>query len=291
MSKLGLGTAQYGLNYGISSINGQVGFDEVERIIKFAKKHEIDLLDTAPAYGSSEKVLGSANTTNFDIVTKTRYFDQNVIGDKEVNQMYSDLIQSISLLKRDSVYGLLLHNADDLLKPGAEKIIHKLNDLKTQGLVKKIGTSVYNPDQLKKITDRFDIDLVQVPFNIIDRRFIECDVLAKLHDLGIEIHARSVFLQGLLLMRQQNIPKKFRRWNNLWKDWFQWLRDSNLTPLEASIRYAVSAPEITKVLVGVESKNQLKSIISALDGTIPVIPEGLLMHDADLLNPSNWNKL
>jgi aryl-alcohol dehydrogenase-like predicted oxidoreductase len=291
MSKIALGTVQFGIDYGINSKSGQVKVSEVVEILNYARNHNISLLDTALAYGSSEKVLGDAKTQDFDIVTKTRHFDGVVIGDKEAMQIYRDLVESIALLKRQSIYGLLLHNANDLLKPGADKIIYQLHSLKDQGLVNKIGVSVYTPDQLQKITDRFDIDLVQLPFSIIDRRFVDCGLLAKMHDLGIEVHARSVFLQGLMLMTRQNRPKKFDSWKGLWGLWDEWLTDNKLSALEATIRYAVSIPEISKVLVGVDSTDQLRDIVKSIDGNIPPIPKELYMHDADLLNPANWSKL
>jgi len=108
---------------------------------------------------------------------------------------------------------------------------------------------------------------------------------------GIEVHARSVFLQGLLLINEKERSNKFKRWAELWKIWHEWLNDNQLTALEASIRYAVSFSEISKVLVGVHSKDQLKQIISASDGILPNIPNELHTNDCNLLNPSNWNRL
>jgi hypothetical protein len=116
-------------------------------------------------------------------------------------------------------------------------------------------------------------------------------MLSILQNRGIEVHARSVFLQGLLLMSEQNIPSKFKYWSHLWKIWHDWLKDNQITALEATIRYAVSIQEITKVLVGVDNTNQLKEIIAASSGELPNIPSELFIDDIDLLNPSSWNKL
>jgi aryl-alcohol dehydrogenase-like predicted oxidoreductase len=290
-TKISLGTVQFGIDYGINSTSGQVKSGEVVDILNYAQQRGINLLDTAPSYGNSEQVLGASNIQNFKIVTKTRHFGQTKISDKDVTLLINDLNQSLQLLKKKSVYGVLVHNANDLFKPGADKIIRQLELVKRQGLISKIGVSVYNYEQLEIILNNFDIDLVQLPFNILDRRFIDSGMFRVLKNKGVEIHARSVFLQGLLLMGMQNRASKFDRWKDLWKIWHEWLNDNQITALEAAIRYAISIPEISKVLVGVDTKDQLKEIIISSDGFLPNIPPELYTNDDNLLNPSNWDKL
>jgi aryl-alcohol dehydrogenase-like predicted oxidoreductase len=286
--KIALGTVQFGIKYGINSPTGQVQPDEVRKILTYARTQNITLLDTANSYGNSEKVLGNVGVKNFSIVTKTRHFAQTVINDKSADLLVADLNQTLQLLKQKSVYGLLVHNADDLLKPGASKIVSQLQALKEQGAISKIGISIYTSDQLQSVMDKMDIDLVQLPVNILDRRLFDTGMLKKLSSQGVEVHARSIFLQGLLLMSKDSRPKYFSQWDSLWKLWHEWLSDNKLTALEATVRHAISTPEISKVLVGVDSKEQLQGIIQAADGAIPAIPEILLTDDADLLNPANW---
>ena len=291
MSKIALGTVQFGMDYGINSISGQVLPAEIKDILNYACRQNIDLLDTAPAYGNSEQVLGKCNSHEFKIVTKTRHFDCLEIGNREAQLLDSDFSQSLTDLKKDRVYGVLFHNANDLLKHGSDKLFNRLNDFKQAGKIKKIGVSIYNHEQLQSIIDNFDIDLVQLPFNILDRRLVDSGMFRILQDRDVEIHARSVFLQGLLLMGMQNRASKFDRWKDLWKIWHEWLNDNQITALEAAIRYAISIPEISKVIVGVDTKDQLKEIITASDGILPNIPTELYTNDVNLLNPSNWNKL
>jgi aryl-alcohol dehydrogenase-like predicted oxidoreductase len=291
MSKIALGTVQFGIDYGISSTNGQVRPEEVRNILSYARSQNIDLLDTAPAYGSSEQVLGEANVQNFKIVTKTRHFDKAEIGIDEVILMKKDFYHSLEDLKQDSVYGVLVHNADDLLKPGSQKLFDQLESLKQTEKIKKIGVSVYDNKQLQSILENFDIDIVQLPFNILDKRLIDSGMFGTLQNRGVEVHARSVFLQGLLLMSEQNRPSKFKHWSALWKIWHDWLNDNQITALEATIRYAISIPEISKVLVGVDTTKQLKEILTASSGDLPNIPSELFIDDVDLLNPSSWSKL
>jgi aryl-alcohol dehydrogenase-like predicted oxidoreductase len=291
ITKISLGTVQFGMDYGINSTSGQVESSEVVDILNYAQQRGINLLDTAPSYGNSEQVLGISNIQNFQIVTKTRHFDQNTISDKDATLLINDLNQSLQLIKKKSVYGVLVHNANDLLKPGADKIFRQLELLKEQGLASKIGVSVYSYEQLEIILNNFDIDLVQLPFNILDRRLVDSGMFKMLKNKGVEIHARSIFLQGLLLMDMQNMASKFDRWKDLWKIWYEWLNDSQITALEATIRHAISIPEISKVLVGVDTLDQLKEIIVASNGVLPSIPTELYTNDVNLLNPSNWGRL
>ena len=291
MSKLGLGTVQFGTDYGLNSLDGQVRPQEVKKILNYARSKQIVLLDTAPAYGNSEEILGGINNSEFQVVTKTRHFDTLKITNDEVSLLYQDFNNSLKKLNQIKIYGLLIHNADDLLKPGGEKILDLLQKFKQTNKLMKVGVSVYDHIKLHSILDNFDIDMVQLPFNIIDRRMLDSGMLASLYKKGIEVHARSVFLQGLLLMSAKLMPSKFNRWNNLWKLWHEWLHDNRISPVEASVRYAISFSEISKVLVGVDSVNQLKEIYKASSGTLPKIPDELQTTDADLLNPSNWEQL
>ena len=291
MSKLGLGTVQFGTDYGLNSLDGQVRPQEVKKILNYARSKQIVLLDTAPAYGNSEEILGGINNSEFQVVTKTRHFDTLKITNDEVSLLNQDFNNSLKKLNQIKIYGLLIHNADDLLKPGGEKILDLLQKFKQTNKLMKVGVSVYDHIKLHSILDNFDIDMVQLPFNIIDRRMLDSGMLTSLYKRGIEVHARSVFLQGLLLMSAKLMPSKFNRWNNLWKLWHEWLHDNRISPVEASVRYAISFSEISKVLVGVDSVNQLKEIYKASSGTLPKIPDELQTTDADLLNPSNWEQL
>jgi len=289
-SKLALGTVQFGIDYGINS-GVKVKKNEVINIINCARNNGINLLDTAQLYGSSEQVLGDVNTQDFNIVSKTRGFDQGVITKKVASCVITDLYQSLKLLKQKSLYALLVHHGEDLLRPGGELIFNQLKILKDEGLVNKIGVSAYIDSQLIKIIERFDIDIIQIPMNILDRRLIDNGLLNKIHYQGIEIHTRSVFLQGLLLMDQKKRPKLFDRWSSLWEIWHEWLADNKLSALEATIRYMISMPQISRVLVGVDNKDQFQNIINAVNGHLPSIPEELSTNDVDLLNPGNWNDL
>ncbi len=291
MSKISLGTVQFGIKYGLNPNKKMVNEEEVKKILNYAKLEKIDLLDTAHSYGVSEKILGKLDISNFKVVTKTRHFDNNEINENDLKLINIDFQNSLKNLKTNNIYAILIHNSNDLLKIGSEKLYEYLLILKKEKKVNKIGVSVYDPIQLKSIINNFDIDVVQLPLNIIDRRMIENDILSILRKKKIEIHARSVFLQGLLLMDNNEIPKKFNEWRNLWKLWHQWLYENELTALQATIRFVNSIPEVSRVIVGVESEFQLKEIMIASKGSLPKLPNGLFSNDLNLLNPTNWNKL
>ena len=291
MNKLGLGTVQFGLDYGVSTSEGRVPSNEVTSILNYASDKRIEMLDTAPSYGESEKVLGSNLVNNFKIVTKTQNIAAQKVSSSDVKLIDKIFMKSLKNLNINSAYGLLVHDVRDLLKFGSEKLYGLLTVLKKEQKIRKLGVSIYDKGQLESILDLYDIDLVQLPLNILDRRLIDSDILTRLKNRGVEIHVRSVFLQGLLLMPKNQIPDKFERWKQTWNIWHEWLADNEISALEASLRYAVAFPEVSKVLVGVESLNQLKEISRALDGALPDLPENLQIDDIDLLNPTNWSNL
>lgn len=282
--KLALGTAQFGLDYGIANKNGQVEFNEVKNILDYAKGKNILTLDTALGYGNSEEVLGRFDLNNYQVITKTKSLSYGV--DDVIKGFY----QSLENLNINQVYGLLIHNTDDISDNKLSVLLNRLSNLKKEGIIKKIGFSTYTPDQVNFLMKNFDFDLIQLPFSILDRRVMNEGILGKLHERGIEIHARSIFLQGLLIMSLQTRPKKFDRWNNLWTIWHKWLNDNKITPIEATLRYVLTIPEISKVVFGVENLFQLKEIFRASTGNLPEIPKDFFTHDPFLLNPSNWQK-
>jgi aryl-alcohol dehydrogenase-like predicted oxidoreductase len=285
MNKLALGTAQFGLNYGVANYDGQVKLGEVKSILKCAKKNRINTLDTASVYGNSEKALGMAGVNDFLVVTKTSQFANNT------NEVIKNFHQSLVNLKKSNVDGLLIHNINEVSHKQFSDLFNKVLELKRQGLVNKIGFSTYTPEQVDFLLENFDFDLIQVPFNILDHRLMQGGQLNVLKNKGIEVHARSVFLQGVLLLSKQNRPNNFKLWDALWKIWHEWLNDNQITALEATIRYAISIPEISKVLVGVDSEKQLKEILNVSSGDLPEMPSELFTDDVDLLNPSNWGGL
>ena len=136
----------------------------------------------------------------------------------------------------------------------------------------------------------FHFDLVQAPFNIIDRRLHTSGWLVRLYQLGIEVHTRSVFLQGLLLMECATRPEFFRRWQLLWDHWCDWLADQSVTPVQACLGFVLLQPEISRVVIGLDSLIQLQGILADVDTPLVMPPDTLMCEDINLINPSRWEK-
>ena len=149
--KLALGTAQFGMDYGISSPGTMISHNEAFNIINYSRQCGINFLDTAPSYGNSEEVIGSLGLKDFSVVTKSRHFHQETLGKNEKNLLLSDFNNSLEILNLRKIYGVLVHNSIDLFKTGSQEIYDGLLWLKKNGFVDKIGVSVYTNDQLKRI--------------------------------------------------------------------------------------------------------------------------------------------
>ena len=289
MSKLALGTVQFGLNYGVANKFGIVKPSEVKKIFLLAKQFKINLIDTAIGYGESEKIIGKIGILDFNFISKLPAIPTNC---SDVGSWVEDNVKnSLAHLGVNSLYGLLLHKPKDLIGASGMQLIHALKRIKSKNFVKKIGISIYDPSELDLVMHLMKIEIVQTPFNIIDRRLENSGWMSKLNNSKVEIHARSVFLQGLLLMSKQERPYKFNRWNSLWKLWDEWLKDTKITALEATIQYAISVSEISKVIIGVETKQQLEQIIIASKGALQKTSSELNTNDIELLNPTHWDKL
>lgn len=281
LNKLALGTVQFGLDYGITNQTGQVSMEDVANILQIAKNNSIDTLDTASGYGNSEQVLGEVGIDNYQIITKTTSIKNGV---KEV---VNNFHQSLKNLKQPKVDGLLVHNINEIENKQFDVLFEELQLLKQQGLINKIGFSTYTPEQVDFLLDNFDFDLIQVPFNVFDNRLIVGGQLEKLKGKSIEVHARSVFLQGLLL-NFETLPKYFLTWKNEFKTYQEVVKESGVSLLEYALNFSLNIKEIDKVLVGVNNVKQLQEIIQASQKQINDELTSFSINDINLLNPSLW---
>jgi aryl-alcohol dehydrogenase-like predicted oxidoreductase len=285
--RLALGTAQFGSAYGLANRSGRVERDEVKGALVSAAEAGIDTLDTAVAYGESEEILGQFCVSGWKVVTKLPEIRDDT---KDLPRWVEEQVDaSLRRLRVERLYGLLLHRPEQLLQDNGGQLAGALESVKASGKTRKIGISIYNPEQLGELLPKMSVDLVQAPLNVFDSRLIKTGWCARLKDAGIEVHARSVFLQGLLLMKER--PQKFRRWDTLWENWDCWLRESRLTPLQACLRYVLSCDGIDKVIVGVDSASHLREIIAASAGTAVNPPPWRTPVPAELIDPSCWASL
>jgi aryl-alcohol dehydrogenase-like predicted oxidoreductase len=285
-NRLVLGTAQFGLPYGIANHICPVGRDEVAAILDQAWAAGLDTLDTAIAYGESEQRLGEIGVGQWQVISKLPAMPQSRID--VAAWVQESVLDSLKRLRIPKLHGLLLHRSQQLLGSQGVALYGALLGLKEQGKVEKIGVSLNGPDELGALWPHYQLDLVQAPFNIIDRRLTTSGWLTRLHETGTEVHIRSVFLQGLLLMEPTNRPATFNRWQPLWQQWHRWLDDQALTPLQACLGFAMSQPEIDRVVVGVDNLKQLQGILASLGAPAVIPPKTLMSQDLDLISPSRW---
>lgn len=288
INKLGLGTVQWGLPYGIANQDGITSPDTVTALINEARHYGIKVLDTASLYGKSEAVLGANSLEGFKVVTKTPRFSTSYISDLEVNQLNVTFQQSLDLLSCKKIYGLMAHHADNLLAPGGDQILAAMTRLKEKGVVEKIGVSVYDGRQVDALLKKFKPDLIQLPLNVLDQRMLLSGHLERLKNAGVEIHVRSVFLQGLLLMPLSNIPVFFEPIRHLLNRWHTAANTQGLTTNQAALAFVRNIPYVDTVLVGLDNLEQFRSCISDFTMDINFDATGLACDNPVFVNPSLW---
>lgn len=292
--KLGLGTVQFGMDYGISNPNGKTPSGEINAILRVAQENGISVIDTAHAYGDSELVLGEvlANQNSFRIITKTPVYKKKKIDSRDAEDMKVSFYNSLKKLRQSKLAGLLIHNADDLLTDGGDILFYAMQELKEDKLVDKIGASVYSGEQIDYLLERYDFDLIQVPVNVLDQRLIYSGHLVKLKRQGIEIHARSVFLQGLLIMSSATLSSFFNPIKPLLCRYWEFLRSQTLTPIEGAIGFIKQIPEIDCIIIGMNNveqlKNNLKSFTRPYHDSLFKDLKAFSLNDPKYLNPSLW---
>lgn len=282
MSKLVLGTVQFGCKYGINNAEGQVSQKEVNIILHHAKENGINVLDTSAAYGNSESVLGKSGISNkFKIVSKY----------PRCNKSPREILESsLENLRIDQLYGYLIHHFDYFIeKP---KIWEEIETLKIERKMEKIGFSLYSPDQLEYLFDNnISFDILQFPYNIFDRQFEP--YFPELKKRGVEIHTRSVFLQGLFFKDVNTFPEKLLPLKPYVESLQQYCRINNIDIAELVLGYSINKDEIQGVLIGIDNCNQLDNNICCSEykpthQDISFI-DSINIKEKDLLNPVNWN--
>ena len=286
--KIALGTVQFGTHYGVANTNGQVNRSEAEKILAYAKNSGVNTIDTAIAYGSSEQCLGEVGVDGYQVVSKL----PEIPDDHGNLKLWFDrqVHRSLETLGVKKLSGLLLHRPSQLFDPDKKELWDLLLQLKSDGVVEKVGFSIYTPNELDKLWDSFKPDLVQAPYNVFDRRLDKSGWLQRMSEENVEVHIRSIFLQGLLLMGEGKRPEKFSKWRSLWCQWDDWLSENEIEPVQAAVSFALSDKRISRVVVGVDSLEQFKNIISAANN-IGQFPESFRITDTRLLNPSEWSLL
>lgn len=280
-----LGTAQFGYKYGIANDYGKISIYEAKKLINYCKKNNIFGFDTAESYGDSEKIISKLIDNNiFKINSKI-----NPDFNNNLNSLITKLEEKIETLKISCFDTLFIHDYD-IFKKNPVAVENLFKALKKKNLVKRSGVSLYYPEQVLLLDDKMIFDVIQFPYNIFDRRFDSVkNYLEKFkNNFSISLQARSVFLQGLLLMPKNKIPSFFHRWDNLFYNWHSWHFKNNKNKLDSCIAFLFTNELIDSVVVGCDSVTQLDEIYNSFkkskNGTYP----NLLSNDVNLVVPSLW---
>jgi len=257
-----LGTAQFGLDYGISNQTGRVSPGEVTNILAEASRLDIRLLDTAPAYGPSEEVVGalSAREGDFQIVGKTLAITDEKIGPQQLDDFREALDQTMAHFGGGPLYGILIHHGMDALKKGGGALLEILADYRRGGHVQRIGISVDRVEELDDLLGHIDFEIVQVPLNILNQKLITGGYVSRLEARNVEIHARSLFLQGLVFLKPEQLPDSLSEAAGPLERIQSMSRETGLDICTLAIGYVERQPGIDYGVVGVTTTVELIDI-------------------------------
>ena len=282
-NKIILGTAQFSNDYGITN-KEKIKKKDINEIISEAERQEINMIDTAPDYSGVEKTLGANNILNFKIISKVSLANKNrLICSKKLE---NNILNSLKNLGINKFYAILIRNPLNILKN--KTMIKNILFLKEKGLVEKLGFTLYHPDELDKLYNLFRPDIVQIPHSIIDNRFDKRGWINKMHEDNVEIHVRSVFLQGVLLEEFNNLPKFFSQYKDYFFKFDSWLKKNNISKLEACMNHSIKDNRISKIVVGINSKKNLKEVTGVKYLKKIKFPAWLSSDDKGLIMPSKW---
>lgn len=280
IDKLALGTVQFGIDYGINNTTGIVPEKSVYSILKLCALNQIHVIDTAYAYGISEEILGLSDLTKFKVVSK--------LPPSTKSEVKSYCEKSLKRLSISTLYGYLLHNFS--IYNTDKGVWEKMVELKAEGKTSKIGFSLYNPEELEQIfNDELSFDIIQIPYNIFDRRFES--YFPELKSRNIEIHTRSAFLQGLFFKPIEELPKNFDSVKSKLSHLDVIIEDLEISKAQSCLGFALSNRYIDHVVVGIDNLDQLKSNIDEIKN-IPSIDfnvfDELSVSEPSIINPALW---
>jgi len=275
------------MQYGIANSQGKLSKNSVAEILGLAKSLGVTCLDTANAYGESQKVLGEFGVRDWKVVSKISSVPQDCLDINSFVCAQIDLIlSSLNLSEFDTV---LVHNAKDLIGEIGYEVYKALDDAKSRGQVEKIGVSIYDPSDLESITSRFKLDVVQAPINVFDNRLQDSGWLDRLASMGIEVHARSVFLQGVLLSAIAQSNDFFKPWKTTFERWNRFAESSGTSALMNCVKHVNSFDKVAFAVVGVDSAQNLSEVFDAFSEQPQRIDEGNFSVDSQLINPACWS--
>jgi hypothetical protein len=282
--KLVIGSAQLGMNYGLFN-NKKINSKEFKKIEKLVLISKINFIDTAISYGNSENIIGNSKLKKLNIITKIKLPRKKNIHIR--NWVSKKISRSLIKLKINKIYGVLIHNYKDLLGKNGKNYLLSLQELKRKKIIKKIGISVYNPQEIKKIWKFWKPDLIQAPFNPLDNRILDSGWINILKKFKVKIFVRSIFLQGLLINENSSfaINKNSKIILNKFRNWCY---KNNVSLLQACLHFIKQFKKIDYLVVGFNNYNQLKEIIDVFKKKQINIPRKFFTKKINLIDPRKW---
>jgi aryl-alcohol dehydrogenase-like predicted oxidoreductase len=291
--QLCLGTAQFGLPYGITNTVGQVSELEVRELLAEASAAGLSWLDTAQAYGDAEAVLGRTlpNGHRFQLISKLPAQSQASFTCEDHLAWHQAFECSLLRLGEPRLDALLLHSAADLRKPGGEHLHQWLLSLRERGLVRRLGVSIYRPADLDGVEPDL-LDLVQLPLSLYDQRLLADGTIARLRSQGCAVHARSLYLQGLLVSRADSWPAWVNHAASEHHSKLERLAaDRGCTLLECALGFARAQADLEAVVIGLCSRLELEQLLKAWDTASPWDGSEWSkwsLGNSEILDPRRW---
>ena len=291
--RLGLGTAQLGLDYGVANRTGMPSEETAIRLLRAAWEKGLLLTDTAPAYGEAEPRIGRALRVHPKgsppprVVTKLGPASRLCRPDLP-ECWENEATESLRRLGVPSVHALLVHHPEDLLGPNRDPVLSALHRLQDRGCAAKIGFSCYEPEEALQILRFFTPQVVQLPLNLLDQRMRDRGILARLRELGAEIHGRSCFLQGLLFLDPETLPPRVASARPMLRGLRFLASDLGKTVEELALGFCLGIPEVDSVLVGVETSEQLERLLDVAAPLPADLFAPLSCADTSIVDPRRW---
>ncbi|MET0274857.1 MAG: bifunctional regulator KidO [Phenylobacterium sp.] len=284
ITKLGLGSGQFGLDQQQAS-RGRPRDAEARDILAIAARSGIGMMEVGRHPHSAETTLGQ-------VMPRPNPFRRTVTTvrpDRGPDLAEAEIRAQLVRLGVDSVEAILAPSATDLFSANGPALWDRLRELKDQGLCKKIGVSVYASDDPVGLARRFKPDLVQAPASLLDQRMLIDGTLASLAEMGIEVHLRSIFLNGLLFLPPDRAPQHLQAAAGRISRARRLIAEGRSDPLQAALGFALSRPEATTVLVGVASSAEMSAVIAAAMSPPPDLDwDEMAINDPAALDPQAW---
>ena len=287
--KLGLGAARFGMDRAVRGGRGRLSEAEAMAAVALAAEAGVRLIDVSAQYGDAESVLGRVlpetppSPPPFRIVTKTAPIAQGV------HMVETAARASLQKMRVERGAAIVVHDPADLLGPQGEALWARLNRLKDQGLYKAVGIAASPADDPVCLARRFKPDLMQLPTSLLDQRLIDDGSLATLAEMGVEVHLRSVFQQGLLFLPRAGLPAPLASAGPRLSRIQRTIAEAGVDPMQAALAFAMNRPEASAVIVTIASAAELRAILAAATTPSPQLDwAALKLHDPVALDPQIW---